>query len=128
VRVILFENIEIYRDTGRPIYCMVYGDDISDCTVENVVFRNITIRADQKIKLSSQRNIGSFGKFCAAADRFLQKIGAGDSLLCRFFRRFYQASNSVSACFENVSMNGRALTDSRKYFVKDGNVHLSVCA
>lgn len=128
VRDILFENIEIYRDTGRPIYCMVYGDDISDCTVENVVFRNITICADQKIKLSSQRNIGSFGKFCAAADRFLQKIGAGDSLLCRFFRRFYQASNSVSVCFENVSMNGRALTDSRKDFVKDGNVRLSVCA
>lgn len=39
---ILFENIEIFRDEGRPILVKVYDEEAENFEIKNVVFRNIS--------------------------------------------------------------------------------------
>ena len=103
---VLFENIEIHKDTGRPIYCMVYGDDINGCGISGVTFRNIDIHADGKIKISSQRELSFFGKLCAMLNNTpLGKL----KIFSGFFGRFYNADNHVSVRFDNVTLNGKVL-------------------
>ncbi len=53
VRNILFENIEIYKDHGRPINVLVMSDGITESVIENVIFRNITWNADMKGQLEA---------------------------------------------------------------------------
>ncbi len=48
VKNIIFENIEIYKDFGRPINVLVMDDKITNSVIENVIFRNITWSADMK--------------------------------------------------------------------------------
>lgn len=111
VENVVFENIEIHKDAGRPVSCMVYGDDIENCKVSGVRFRNIRMNAGGKIKISSQRELSFFGKLCAKLNRtFLGKIPCFSA----FFARYYNASNSVEAGFENVTLNGRELTAARR--------------
>lgn len=124
VKNVTFENIEIYKDTGRPIYCMVYGDDIRDCRVSGVRFGNIRMNADGKIKISSQRTISRFGKLCAKLNNtFLGKI----KLFSDFFGRFYNATNLVEVGFENVTLNGRKLSAVRAgNFDAFGNARIDI--
>ena len=106
VRDVTFENVEIFKDTGRPVYCMVYGDNMDNCRIENITFRDIRMNADNKIKISSQREISFFGKICAA----LNNTCLGNvKCLSDFFEHFYRAGNSVSVSFENVTLNGKIL-------------------
>ena len=122
VRNVTFENIEIHRDTGRPIYCMIYGDGITDCSVSGVRFRNITVNADQPIKISSQRETDLFGRIFAKLNNSLfGKI----KCFSAFFARFYNATNSVEVSFENVKLNGRTLRSVRtKQFDVFGNAKI----
>ena len=39
---ILFENIEIFRDEGRPILVKIYDEEAENFEIKNVVFRNIS--------------------------------------------------------------------------------------
>lgn len=58
---ILFENIEIFRDDGRAIACVVFTEEIGDMetvpiynfTADNIVFRNIRYNAAMKSKFSA---------------------------------------------------------------------------
>lgn len=122
VHDITFENIEIHKDTGRPIYCMVYGDGIKDCDIYNIYFKNITVNCDKKIKISSQRNINFFGKIFSFFNRIFEKLFHKKSKL---FSSFYEASNSVSVSFENVIINEKKIDRKRiKYFETAGNTEL----
>lgn len=42
VEGILFENIEIFRDEGRPILVRIYDEEAENFEIRNVVFRNIS--------------------------------------------------------------------------------------
>ena len=58
---ITFENIEIFRDDGRAISCVVFTEEIGDMdtteinnfTADNIVFRNITYNAALKSKVAA---------------------------------------------------------------------------
>ncbi|MBQ2848757.1 MAG: hypothetical protein IJE74_10920 [Clostridia bacterium] len=39
---VLFENIEIFRDEGRPILVKIYDEEAQNFEIKNVVFRNIS--------------------------------------------------------------------------------------
>lgn len=39
---VLFENIEIFRDDGRPILVKIYDEEAENFDIKNVVFRNIS--------------------------------------------------------------------------------------
>ena len=43
---VVFENIEIFRDMGRAINCIIYNPQIKDCPITGVKFRNITYTAE----------------------------------------------------------------------------------
>ncbi|MCR5783722.1 MAG: hypothetical protein K6G90_13425 [Clostridia bacterium] len=50
---VVFENIEIYRDTGRAIFVLVTNRELRSCKIKGVVFRNVTYRADVKGRIAS---------------------------------------------------------------------------
>lgn len=58
---VVFDNIEIFRDDGRAMACVVFTEEIGDMetvpiynfTADNVVFRNITYNAAMKSKFSA---------------------------------------------------------------------------
>ena len=58
---VTFDNIEIFRDDGRAMACIVFTEDISDMetvpinnfTADNIVFKNITYNAAMKSKFSA---------------------------------------------------------------------------
>ena len=39
---VLFENIEIFRDEGRPILVKIYDEEAENFEIKNIVFRNIS--------------------------------------------------------------------------------------
>ncbi len=48
-----FENIEIFRDDGRAIGVVILGEDIENFNCENISFKNITYKACDPSKVSS---------------------------------------------------------------------------
>ena len=56
-----FDNIEIFRDDGRAMSCVVFTEEIGDMetvpinnfTANNIVFKNITYNAAMKSKFSA---------------------------------------------------------------------------
>lgn len=56
---VTFDNIEIFRDDGRAMACIVFTEEIGDMetvpiynfTVDNIVFKNITYNAAMKNKI-----------------------------------------------------------------------------
>lgn len=58
---VTFDNIEIFRDDGRAIACVVFTEEIGDMetteinnfTADNIVFKNITYNAAMKSKFSA---------------------------------------------------------------------------
>ncbi len=58
---VVFDNIEIFRDDGRAIACIVFTEEIGDMetteinnfTADNIVFKNITYNAAMKSKISA---------------------------------------------------------------------------
>lgn len=71
---VLFENIEIFRDEGRPILVNIYDDEATDFKISNVIFRNISYTSYMNPKISGTKsdsntvevkldNILLFGKY-----------------------------------------------------------------
>ncbi len=59
-----FENIEIFRDNGRPINCCLYNQSLQNCLISDVVFKNITYCAGEKPMF----NMGGRGTFAGIFD------------------------------------------------------------
>ncbi len=49
---ILFENIEIFRDEGRPILVKIYDEEAENFEIKNVVFRNISYTSYMSPKIA----------------------------------------------------------------------------
>lgn len=49
---ILFENIEIFRDEGRPILVKIYDEEAENFEMKNIVFRNISYTSYMKPKIA----------------------------------------------------------------------------
>ena len=84
---ITFENIEIFRDEGRAIACVVYEEDgtqipVENCIINNIVYKNIT-----------------------CTSRLPNKIAANG-----------RTGNSISVSFENVKYNNTKLTGLNNIF------------
>ncbi len=50
---VLFENIEIFRDEGRPILVKIYDENAQDFEIRNIVFRNISYTSYMPSKIDS---------------------------------------------------------------------------
>lgn len=48
---VLFENIEIFRDEGRPVLVKIYDEEAENFEIKNVVFRNISYTSYMKPKI-----------------------------------------------------------------------------
>lgn len=70
---VLFENIEIFRDEGRPILVKIYDEEAENFEIKNIVFRNISYTSYMKPKIAGTDsetntvqvkldNISAFGK------------------------------------------------------------------
>mgnify|MGYP003290890776 CR=1 FL=1 len=85
---VLFDNIEIFRDEGRAMACIVFTEEIGDIdtvpiynfTADNIVFRNIKYNTDMKSKFSAANETNTvnvtvenaaFSKFNSASDNRL---------------------------------------------------------
>ncbi len=49
---VLFENIEIFRDEGRPILVKVYDEEAENFEIKNIVFRNISYTSYMRPKIA----------------------------------------------------------------------------
>lgn len=49
---VLFENIEIFRDEGRPILVNIYDEEAENFEMKNIVFRNISYTSYMKPKIA----------------------------------------------------------------------------
>ncbi len=49
---VLFENIEIFRDEGRPILVNIYDEEAENFEIKNVVFKNISYTSYMKPKIA----------------------------------------------------------------------------
>lgn len=49
---VLFENIEIFRDEGRPILVKIYDEEAQNFEIKNVVFKNISYTSYMKPKIA----------------------------------------------------------------------------
>ncbi len=56
VKNILFENIEIYKDLGRPINILFMSDEISNGLIDSVTFRNVTYDADMQPQIRAENS------------------------------------------------------------------------
>lgn len=122
---VLFENIEIYRDTGRAIFVLVTNKDLRGCQIKGVVFRNVKYKADVKGRIAS-----------------VIKPSGGEKVRLWFFRLFKQFiapnrlsetleqptinGNEIEVTFDNVTANGHKLNrfNFARYFKTSGNEEL----
>ncbi len=49
---VLFENIEIFRDEGRPILVKIYDEEAENFEIKNIVFRNISYTSYMQPKIA----------------------------------------------------------------------------
>ncbi len=49
---ILFENIEIFRDEGRPILVKIYDEEAENFEIKNIVFKNISYTSYMRPKIA----------------------------------------------------------------------------
>ena len=49
---VLFENIEIFRDEGRPILVKIYDEEAENFEIKNIVFRNISYTSYMRPKIA----------------------------------------------------------------------------
>ena len=122
---VLFENIEIYHDTGRAIFVLITNKELRDCKIKGVVFHNVSYRADVKGRIAS-----------------VIKPSAGEKVRLWFFRLFKQTlpfgwfdgklerqpvnGNEIEVTFDNVTANGHKLNrfNFGRYFTTSGNEDL----
>ena len=122
---VLFENIEIYRDTGRAIFVLITNKELQNCKIKGVVFRNVNYTEDVKGRIAS-----------------VIKPSDGDKIRLWFFRLFKQIlpfgwldgkleqppvnGNEIEVTFDNVTANGCKLTRANftRFFTTSGNEDL----
>ena len=122
---VVFENIEIYHDTGRAIFVLVTNRELRDVKMQGIIFRNINYNADVKGRIAS-----------------VIKPGAGDKIRLWFFRLFKQLlpfgclegrlenppinGNEIDVTFDNVTANGVKLNrfNFGRFFKVSGNEDL----
>ena len=75
IKNITFENIEIFRDDGRAIGCLIYGDDVENFSIENVVYKNISYVSCQPNKFTSN------GSDTNSISATLENVRFGDSVV-----------------------------------------------
>ena len=85
---VTFDNIEIFRDDGRAMACVVFTEEIGDMettpiynfTADNIVFKNIIYNAAMKSKFSAANETNTmnvtvenvnFRKFNSVSDNWL---------------------------------------------------------
>lgn len=109
-----FEDIEIYRDEGRAINCLIYGDDVNNCTISGVEYKNISADSNKKSMISSRRNITFRQKTAAVIYKFLSRL----NIKCKFTDKLFEFcnGNSVSVSFDNVEINSSLIN--KKYHRK----------
>ena len=56
---VLFENIEIFRDEGRPILVKIYDEEAENFEIKNVVFRNISYTSYMKPKIAGTNSVSN---------------------------------------------------------------------
>lgn len=103
---VLFENISIYHDDGRAFYCTI-NNDIENCKVTGVVFRNITYTSYERSKIATRQSF----------DDFKEELSAFIYRLLRFFFTKYEekfshlipGNNDIEVKLENVVANGKKL-------------------
>ncbi len=52
---VLFENIEIFRDEGRPILVKIYDEEAENFEIKNIVFKNISYTSYMKSKIDGNK-------------------------------------------------------------------------
>ncbi len=103
---VLFENINIYRDDGRAFYCTV-NNDIENCNISGVVFKNITYNSATRSKIASIQSLnGSETEFKAFIYRLLRFFLP---MFEENFSHLIPGNNDVEVKLENVVANGRKL-------------------
>ncbi|MBQ4103950.1 MAG: hypothetical protein IJC90_05750 [Clostridia bacterium] len=53
---VLFENIEIFRDEGRPILVKIYDEEAENFEIKNIVFKNISYTSYMESKIDGNKN------------------------------------------------------------------------
>ena len=119
---VVFENIEIYRDTGRAIFVLVTNKQLQNVKMKGIVFRNINYNADVEGRIAS-----------------VIKPSTGEKIKLWFFRLFKQLlpfgylegklenppinGNEIEVTFDNVTANGVKLNrfNFGRYFKTSGN-------
>ncbi len=122
---VVFENIEIYHDTGRAIFVLVTNKQLRDVKMKGIVFRNINYNADVKGRIAS-----------------VIKPSGGEKIKLWFFRLFKQLlpfgclegklenppinGNEIEVTFDNVTANGVKLNrfNFGRFFKVSGNEDL----
>lgn len=122
---VVFENIEIYHDTGRAIFVLVTNKELRDVKMKGIVFRNIQYTADVKGRIAS-----------------VIRLSDGEKIKLWFFRLFKQLlpfgclegklenppinGNEIEVTFDNVTANGVKLNrfNFGRFFKVTGNEDL----
>lgn len=133
VENVVFRDIEIYHDSGRPILIAVWNDALWDdnesgCAFHNIRFENIVCKsAGEKSKISAQRDITDAGRIAAKINMFL--IDKGFTRLCLFARisewlsTLYNAGSSIGVTVKNVRINGSDI-NIRRDVITEGNAEI----
>lgn len=122
---VLFEDIEIYRDTGRAIFVLVTNKNLRDCKIKGVVFRNVKYRADVKGRIASVIKPSAGEKIRLWFFRLLKQLIAPGKLEGKLERPTING-NEIEVTFDNVTANGRKLNrfNFGRYFKVTGNEDL----
>ncbi|MBR2732037.1 MAG: hypothetical protein IKD72_08670 [Clostridia bacterium] len=122
---VVFENIEIYRDTGRAFFVLITNKELQNCKIKGVVFRNVRYNADVKSRIAS-----------------VIRPTAGEKIRLWFFRLFKQLlpldsyagkleqppinGNEIEVTFDHVTANGHKINrfNFNRFFTTSGNEDL----
>ena len=116
---VVFEDIEIRRDAGRPINVMVYNDELEGCEISGVVFRRITANGAERSRLATKRGANVLTRFRCLLSRLLARFfphSASAEKLC-------PTKNKIDVMLDRVTINGKKVTAAnwRAFFAVTGN-------
>ncbi len=124
---VVFENIEIHDEAGRPINVMITNKEIKDCVIEGVVFRNITADGTERSRLTVKQKMDSTEKFKCFLYRVLTTL-----FPCASVREkaasLLPDGNRMAVTFDNVRINGKKLNGANFpfYFQRSGGEDIRI--
>ena len=121
IKDVVFENIEIHDEAGRPINVMITNKEIKDCVIEGIVFRNITTDGAERSRLSVKQKMSSTEKFKCFLYRVLTTLFPCASVKEKV-SSLLPDGNRVAVAFDNVHVNGKKLNQANfgLYFTRSG--------